>query len=1176
MYKITGVLIKQQRGGSKRKKRRMAESTSQDALASGGEEEEEEDPDFEELRPPEVDPLAELLDHDGEKCVIQGDGGDKMNVLPHGGTCFSFSRVHEPSCSLLTPNRLLTLPDCPIEVKIVNVERDHSSTHILYPNLYVIELRHGDFQWSIRRRYKHFQQLHQQLQMYRAAMSIPLPTKKHRERRRSYREDNARRPLPRFPKKPESLLSQEEVQQRAEQLEAYLSNLVMVPAYRMNPHTMQFLEVSHLSFVAGLGPKGREGLVYKRSGGHHSARGCVRLHFLFYQCCSRWRKRWLIAKDTCVLYVRPRDGVIKSVLLMDQGFQVQSGFMATGVNHGLLVTNLTRNLLVKCWTKRKEREWKDHLQELAKTTGRDFTHPNRYDAFAPIRTASHCRWYIDGSKYCEAVAHAIDLAKEEIFIADWWLTPEIYLKRPVVPNNRWRLDQLLQKKAEEGVKVFVLLYKEVEMALNINSLYSKQKLVAMHPNIKVLRHPDHVTGGILLWAHHEKLVVVDQKFAFLGGLDLCYGRWDDFNHRLTDVGGIQMQRQISKSEQPEVNTSMNEVANRLLASHRLRRQQSGGDGALNEGYGSIDAADGGGDLTPPAGATDTDTRNRGRRSLAGGRLSTGAAASGGAVYVDQEEGRVVVGDDGSSRIASNLMRARRVFRAVTVPVVLEAAAIATIANQQKKRRSTLLHMGMQAFHRHNRMGSLDSLNNLCDVPRSELRASSLEDDLGLQGSAKYWLGKDYTNFIFKDLTEVDNPFVDIVDRNVTPRMPWHDIGAAVSGAAARDIARHFVQRWNFTKFEKAKQHENYPWLLPKSYQDVELESTLPETAIGTLFTADCQILRSASNWSTGIKAVESSIHSAYIDNIVNAKHYIYIENQFFITLEQGNPTVENQIGEALFQRILKAHRNKQNFRVYVVMPLLPAFEGEVGTDTGVAIQAITHWNYASMCRGDSSILERLKAADVPDPTKYIDFFGLRKHDELHGKLTQELVYVHSKLMIVDDEVTIIGSANINDRSLLGRRDSELAVVVHDTEREKSIMDGRIYSAGRFAGSLRRSLFREHLGLLEGDGSTNGIDIRDPVASSFYDGVWRTTARRNAQIFEKVFRCIPSDSVRTFAGLREFTAIPGLAETDPDQARNELREVRGHLVDMPMDFLAEESLTPAAGTKEALMPIVLWT
>jgi len=35
------------------------------------------------------------------------------------------------------------------------------------------------------------------------------------------------------------------------------------------------------------------------------------------------------------------------------------------------------------------------------------------------------------------------------------------------------------------------------------------------------------------------------------------------------------------------------------------------------------------------------------------------------------------------------------------------------------------------------------------------------------------------------------------------------------------------------------------------------------------------------------------------------------------------------------------------------------------------------------------------------------------------------VYVHSKIMIVDDCITLIGSANINDRSLLGSRDSEV-------------------------------------------------------------------------------------------------------------------------------------------------------
>ena len=84
----------------------------------------------------------------------------------------------------------------------------------------------------------------------------------------------------------------------------------------------------------------------------------------------------------------------------------------------------------------------------------------------------------------------------------------------------------------------MLLFKEVEVALGISSYYSKQKLVELHENIKVLRHPDHAMSGIILWAHHEKIVVVDQTYGFLGGIDLCYGRWDDHNHRLTDLGSI--------------------------------------------------------------------------------------------------------------------------------------------------------------------------------------------------------------------------------------------------------------------------------------------------------------------------------------------------------------------------------------------------------------------------------------------------------------------------------------------------------------------------------------------------------------------------------------------------------------------------------------------------------------
>ena len=57
---------------------------------------------------------------------------------------------------------------------------------------------------------------------------------------------------------------------------------------------------------------------------------------------------------------------------------------------------------------------------------------------------------------------------------------------------------------------------------------------------------------------------------------------------------------------------------------------------------------------------------------------------------------------------------------------------------------------------------------------------------------------------------------------------------------------------------------------------------------------------------------------------------------------------------------------------------------------------------------------------------------------MNGVPVSEIVYVHSKLMIVDDKKVILGSANINDRSMLGTRDSELAVLIEDT----NFIDGK--------------------------------------------------------------------------------------------------------------------------------------
>lgn len=47
-----------------------------------------------------------------------------------------------------------------------------------------------------------------------------------------------------------------------------------------------------------------------------------------------------------------------------------------------------------------------------------------------------------------------------------------------------------------------------------------------------------MSSSVYLWAHHEKLVIIDQSVAFIGGIDLAYGRWDDDEHRLTDVGSV--------------------------------------------------------------------------------------------------------------------------------------------------------------------------------------------------------------------------------------------------------------------------------------------------------------------------------------------------------------------------------------------------------------------------------------------------------------------------------------------------------------------------------------------------------------------------------------------------------------------------------------------------------------
>lgn len=49
------------------------------------------------------------------------------------------------------------------------------------------------------------------------------------------------------------------------------------------------------------------------------------------------------------------------------------------------------------------------------------------------------------------------------------------------------------------LQIYILLYKEVSLALKINSLYSKKKLSNIHENVRVMRYPDRFPTGIYLW-----------------------------------------------------------------------------------------------------------------------------------------------------------------------------------------------------------------------------------------------------------------------------------------------------------------------------------------------------------------------------------------------------------------------------------------------------------------------------------------------------------------------------------------------------------------------------------------------------------------------------------------------------------------------------------------------------
>jgi phospholipase D1/2 len=144
----------------------------------------------------------------------------------------------------------------------------------------------------------------------------------------------------------------------------------------------------------------------------------------------------------------------------------------------------------------------------------------------------------------------------------------------------------------------------------------------------------------------------------------------------------------------------------------------------------------------------------------------------------------------------------------------------------------------------------------------------------------------------------------------------------------------------------------------------------------------CQIVRSCTKWSAGIPT-EHSIQDAYISAIENSRHFVYIENQFFITAtgDKQEP-VYNQIGKALVDRILRAARAGDKYKVIVVIPSVPGFAGNLRDDSALGTRAIMEFQYNSINRGGHSIMELIAQAGF-NPMDYIRFYNLRNYDRLN-------------------------------------------------------------------------------------------------------------------------------------------------------------------------------------------------
>ena len=878
------------------------------------------------------------------------------------------------------------------------------------------------------------------------------------------------------------------------------------PNIQNNQLLTNFFNIGGASFLKmNAGNKPFEGWAQKRVDKHC----CRKCFMIFCPCCelclfSRFNRRWLVLNEDHLFYTNDstsKEG--KIVYFFDKDMTIENDG-----KKGLKINNASMYLNLKFDSFFQREIWKNELEK-RKLNYKLLVESNKYNAYTNAKNYNLCKYFCDGRDYFTDLFYQLMQAKQTIFITDWWLSPEVFLLRPVdekiylemnkagqitkdLGNKMTRLMDVLNHKAKEGVKIYILVYYECSLALTLNSKHTEDILKGLDANIKVTRHPSD--AFTLLWSHHEKLVIIDQMIGYVGGLDLCWGRYDFKEHPIYEPPNPQREYHFPLIDYSNARIcDFTDVQKYTIES--VKRQDT-----IRMPWHDVHSK-----IIGPA-VSDIARHFIERWNHAN--------------FADRKERGLTSINQGAS-FSQNKFNFWGIFSGVLKKKSAQIKAKNSTENPLEKLKST----------------------QTIEIPENEkigYNENKLIED----------------NFM-KDKDKIDDDHLLVKKGTVS----YYDtlvqrMGKLGNQAMAIDLEHQISNDEMYKKYFK-------------------------EDSI----TSNVQVLRSSSEWSAGLKNTENSILKAYYELISNAKHYIYIENQFFVSKSWTDEEkkqckhsisdiVKNEIALYIRKRIEKAYQNKENFKVYIFVPLLPGFAGE--PEDSSTLQIILKHTYAGVCKNHGlSLIEQLQKVMGNAWCNYIGFYSLRNHCLVNDVPKTEIIYIHSKLMIVDDNKVLLGSANINDRSMLGMRDSEFAVIIKEKKQSidkrcnrNFVMNGdKNYRAANFATSFRKDLMAEHLGL----DPTDPI-LDDPVSNELFSLIVNR-ANSNTQIYRDIFGCYPDDSYNNFNMLRQAKMLK--EKEKPEVLLNKYNlmkgKIVGHIVNYPLNFLRNETLGMSFFSVENLVP-----